>query len=493
MFTIRSMKTILFTHWETVLRNSGFHCSKIQSHTITIRWYLGWLKRRGEKATCGNARRFVAELIRERSPEDWMAERWRQALRWFFVNAPERIPVHQNKGGQAPARFGGGVQMEPKSPQTSPRLQGEADRKESRIQDRKEKPDEPHEFRVIRPSFQTAEKGEKSAKRVHETLPDSKDADANLNKARELMRVRHMSLATERSYLGWLKRFLRFCKVCGDGNPSQESLQSYLTHLAVREGVSASTQKQALNACVFFLREVMKLELGDFSSFMRGRIRRSIPVVLSREELQRLFDALPARYRLMARLQYGTGLRLSELMRLRVKDVDFARRQIVVRAGKGNKDRLVGLPEPLAGELETQLRYARTLHEEDRRRGLPGVEMPSSGLQRKFSKSAEAWEWFWLWPGQNESTDPRSGVIRRHHFHPGIYQKHIKQAARRAGLAKRVTSHTLRHCFATHLLERGTDIRSVQDLLGHRSIETTQIYLHVLSKPGMALPTPLVA
>jgi integron integrase len=483
------MKTILFTHWETVLRTSGFHHSKIQSHTITIRWYLGWLKQRQEKATCDNARSFVAELIRERSPEDWMAERWRQALRWFFVNAPLRVPVERFTGRRTSMSRTEGDTQNHQLPQEAQRRVPET---ESRPQGGKKKPDNANGFRVVRPSSQTAENGDKSAECVHETLPDWNDENARLDKARELMRVRHMSLDTERSYLGWLKRFLRFCKAIG-GNTDGEALRAYLTHLAVRERVGASTQKQALNACVFFLREVMKLELGDFSDFIRGRARRSIPVVLSREELQRLFDALPARYRLMARLQYGTGLRLSELMRLRVKDVDIARRQIVVRAGKGNKDRLVGLPEPLVGELETQLRYARSLHEEDRRRGLPGVEMPSSGLQRKFSKSAEAWEWFWLWPGQNESTDPRSRVVRRHHIHPGIYQKHIKQAATLARLAKRVTSHTLRHCFATHLLEGGTDIRSVQDLLGHRNIETTQIYLHVLSKPGMALPTPLVA
>lgn len=253
------MKAVLFPHWKAALSNSGFHDSKVRSHMITIRWYLGWLKRRGEKATCENARQFVAEMIRERSPEDWMAERWRQALRWFFVNAPERVQVNPTKGGQPLARFVADEQILPMSPQTSLRVQGKADEMESRVQERKEKPDESHEFRVVRPSFQTAENGDKSAVCVHETLPDAKDADANLNKARELIRVRHMSLATERSYLGWLKRFLRFCKVCGNGNPSQESLQSYLTHLAVRERVSASTQKQALNACVFFLREVMKL------------------------------------------------------------------------------------------------------------------------------------------------------------------------------------------------------------------------------------------
>jgi integron integrase len=490
MFTIDFMKTILFTHWENALETSGFHHSKIQSHKITIRWYLGWLKRRHENATCDNARRFVAELIQERSPEAWMAERWRQALRWFFVNAPLRVPVKRFTGRRTSMSLTEGETRNHRLPQEAERRIPEP---ESGPQGGKKKPDNDNGYGVTNSSIQVAEDCAKPTGVVDETSADWKDVNAHLDKTCALLRVRHMSLATERSYLGWLKRFLRFCKVTGIGRPDGEALRTYLTHLAVRERVGAATQKQALNACVFFLREVMQLEPGDFSDFIRGRPRRSLPVVLSREELQRLFDALPARYRLMARLQYGTGLRLSELMRLRVKDVDFARRQIVVRAGKGNKDRLVSLPEPLVGELETQLRYARSLHEEDRRRGLPGVEMPSSGLQRKFSRAAEAWEWFWLWPGQSESTDPRSRVVRHHHIHPGIYQKHIKQAATLARLAKRVTSHTLRHCFATHLLEGGTDIRSVQDLLGHRGIETTQIYLHVLSKPGMALPTPLVA
>jgi len=311
------MNAIQFSNWESALAGSGFHEGKQRSFTITIRWYLGWLKRRRELATCANARQFIAEMEACRQPEAWMVDRWKQALRWFFLSAPVRIPISP-KSRRFPARNS--------STRTSnQRVPGQS-------QDVCH-PDTPKEENN---HTNEAENGFSGAGNA-----------ILLDRSRELLRVRHMSLATERSYLGWIRRFLRFCEPGGSGDPDEELLRRFLTHLAVNEQVGCSTQKQALNACVFLLREVMQGELGDFSDFIRGRSRKSIPVVLSKEKLQRLFDALPDRYRVMARLQYGAGLRLNELMRLRVKDLDFDRGQIAIRAGKGNKDRMVGLPPAL--------------------------------------------------------------------------------------------------------------------------------------------------
>ncbi len=304
------------------------------------------------------------------------------------------------------------------------------------------------------------------------------------------LRTLHYQWRTEQTYRGWAWRFARFLGDRSVEEATEAHVRDYLTRLATLQRVSASTQKQALNALVFLLREVFGKKLGDFSDFTRARRRLNIPVVLSRDECERLFAALSGTPRLMGELMYGSGLRLMELLQLRVKDVDLSRGQLVVRAGKGNKDRVTVLPESLSGRLREHVQRLRTLHEEDRSAQLPGVWLPE-GLERKYRGAGQSWEWQWFFPSRQISTDPRTGVRRRHHVLDAALQHAIRAAAKKAGLDKRVTPHALRHSFATHLLEQGTDIRTVQELLGHTNIATTQIYLHVMRKPGLGVKSPL--
>jgi integron integrase len=271
-----------------------------------------------------------------------------------------------------------------------------------------------------------------------------------------------------------------------------EDVKAFLTELAVKGRVAKSTQKQALNAVVFLFREALGREAGDLSGFQTSRRGPRVPTVLTRKECDRLFDALEGTPRLMAELMYGSGLRLMELLRLRVKDVDLSRQQLIVRGGKGDKDRVTVLPEVLVERLRAHRDRLRALHEQDRAAGLAGVWLPES-LTRKYPKAGVSWEWFWFFPSRQTSLDPHAGVERRHHLLEGAFQLAVREAARKARLHKRVTPHTLRHSFATHLLEGGTDIRSVQDLLGHVDVATTQIYTHVMNRPGLGIRSPLDA
>ena len=436
-----NMKRIVFKNWEGHLDSSGLDAKRVLGHRITIRWYFSWCKRRGCAATSESAREFVSEITAAKQAAEWQVERWKDALRWLFANAPVKIPIALHK---------------------------------------KERNEGTHT------------NGAPKARHSRETESDGLPKEP-IERARAKLRLQGKAQATERSYLAWMRRFIEFRSQRPRAEDRQESLKCFLTDLVVRRGVSVATQKQALNACVYLLRDVYGLALGDFSDFERARGKKHLPVVLSRNEVSKLFDCISVRYRTMARLQYATGLRRSELVRLRVKDLDLERGQIQVRGGKGDKDRVVPLPACLEEEIRQQLNHARALWEADRRAGAAGVALPREGLQRKFSTQAEAWEWFWLWPAEQESVDPRSQVRRRHHIHPDVYLNQFRPAKERAGISKRVTTHVLRHCFATHLLEQGTDIRTVQDLLGHKDVSTTQVYLHVMAKPGSALPTPLAA
>ena len=269
-----------------------------------------------------------------------------------------------------------------------------------------------------------------------------------------------------------------------------EDLKEFLSHLAVKERVSGATQKQAMNAGVFLIREVFGRDPGDFGDFSRPPRHRNVPSVLSREEVRRIFDQLEGTARLMAELMYGAGLRLNELLRLRVKDVDLERLQLSVRAGKGNKDRLTMVPKSLEGRLREHRERLRELHGQDRAEGQPGVELPEA-LERKWPTAGEKFEWFWFFPSRNLLKDHRSGIRRRHHVLDDRFQEAIRTAAAKAQLDKRVTPHTLRHSFATHLLEGGTGIRDLQDLLGHADISTTEIYLHTAKQTGVGIRSPL--
>lgn len=306
----------------------------------------------------------------------------------------------------------------------------------------------------------------------------------------ERLRINHYSWRTERTYREWAWRFDRFLEGRELSKATAEDLKGFLSDLAVKGRVSISTQKQALNALVFLFREAVGKDAGDLSGFERSRRGRRLPAVLTRGECGRLFEALKGTSRLMAELMYGSGLRLTELLRLRIKDVDPEREQILVRAGKGDKDRITVLPESLVERLRAHRDRVRGLHESDRADGLAGVWLPEA-LERKYPGAGTAWEWYWLFPSRQAMRDPRSGIQRRHHVLDASFQHAIRQAARTAGLNKRVTPHTLRHSFATHLLDSGADIRTVQDLLGHVDVATTQIYTHVMKKPGLGVRSPL--
>lgn len=311
-----------------------------------------------------------------------------------------------------------------------------------------------------------------------------------LDVVRERLRVKHYSLRTEQSYLGWIRRFIRFHGRRHPRDMGVREVEAFLTHLAVQGQVSASTQNQALAALLFLYKEVLEIELPWLENVTRAKRPARVPVVLSRQEVDRLFLHLDGTHLLMARLLYGTGMRLMECLRLRVKDVDFDRGEIVVRAGKGAKDRVTILPDKLRAELSRQIAAARTFWERDRMADAPGVELPDA-IARKYPKAPTQWGWFWVFPARAPSRDPRSGVVRRHHTHEQALQRAIKCAVHDAGIPKPASTHTLRHSFATHLLETGYDIRTVQELLGHKDVSTTMIYTHVLNRGGLAVRSPL--
>jgi integron integrase len=324
-------------------------------------------------------------------------------------------------------------------------------------------------------------------------LPPAEDTPlirAVLTAVRNAIRARHYSLRTERTYVVWVRRFLLFH---GGANPRQlgaPEVTAFLSSLAVRGRVAAATQNQALAAVLFLYREVMKVELPWLTEVVRAKTARRLPTVLTTREVRDLFSRMEGQHALMARLMYGSGLRISECVALRVKDVDLERLEVMVRDGKGGKDRVTMLPSSLVGPLRAQLDEARRVHERDRRGGVPGVEVPFA-LERKYPGLGERWGWHWVFPQDHLSRDPRSGIRRRHHWYDQTLSRAISQAARRAGLAKPVSSHTLRHSFATHLMEAGYDIRTVQELLGHKDVSTTMIYTHVLNRGGRGVVSPL--
>lgn len=311
-----------------------------------------------------------------------------------------------------------------------------------------------------------------------------------LEQVRRTLRLRHYSIRTERAYVDWIKRFILFH---GKRHPSEmgaDEIRRFLSHLATDKTVAAATQNQALCSLLFLYREVLGVELPYVEGIERAKRPARVPVVLTRAEADLVLSGMNGTYRLMAGLLYGSGLRLMECVRLRVKDLDFGYRQVTVRDGKGEKDRRTVLPESLAEPLGRHLERVRLLHEEDLRAGYGRVYLPYA-LARKYQSAAAEWVWQWVFPAAKLSRDPRSGEVRRHHASEDMLQSAVKRASKAAGVEKRVSCHTLRHSFATHLLESGYDIRTVQELLGHTSVETTQIYTHVLNKGGRGVRSPL--
>jgi integron integrase len=304
------------------------------------------------------------------------------------------------------------------------------------------------------------------------------------------IRRRKYSIRTEQAYETWVCRFILFCD---NGDPRElgaERVRAFLEDLAVRGNVSASTQSQALNALAFLYQQVLGRSMDELGDFVRAKRPKRLPVVLERSEVARLLTGIEGTQHLMAALLYGTGMRLMECVRLRVQDIDFAYHQIVVRDGKGQKDRVAPLPGRLEQPLREQLEKARTLHEQDLAQGFGEVFLPDA-LARKWPYAPKEWIWQYVFPSGRLSVDPRSGKMRRHHLHENGLQKAVKAAATRAGIAKKVNYHCLRHSFATHLLESGYDIRTVQELLGHADVSTTMIYTHVLNRGGQGVRSPL--
>jgi integron integrase len=306
----------------------------------------------------------------------------------------------------------------------------------------------------------------------------------------EALRTERYAYRTEQTYLDWVRRFLIFAAPASRRELAWADAKEYLDYLTVIRRVSAATQNQALSALQFLFAKVLKRQAGGKQGLQRAQQTRRVPTVLTRDEVRQLLELMEGQGKLMAELMYGAGLRVMECVRLRVKDVDFGNGTIVVRGGKGDKDRLTPLPRKLVGALNEQLSQAKARWERDRKLGLEGVFMPEA-LSVKYVNAAKEWAWFWLFPSEGLSIDPWAQVERRHHMDANGVQKLVKRCALKAGLTKPVTPHTLRHSFATHLLESGADIRTVQELLGHSDVSTTMIYTHVLNRPGLPVVSPL--
>jgi integron integrase len=311
-----------------------------------------------------------------------------------------------------------------------------------------------------------------------------------MQQIRAAIRVRHYSIRTEHAYVFWIRRYILFHRKRHPSEMGAPEVAAFLSHLATGANVAASTQNTALNAILFLYRDVLRRPIGMVDGVVRAKTPKRLPVVLSRDEVARLLMQLDGTQWLMVALLYGSGMRLLELLRLRVKDVDFDRKSIVVRDGKGSKDRVTILPTELIDSLRHHLVSVRAQYERDLARGTADVYLPYA-LERKYPNAGRAWPWQWLFPAEAMSVDPRTGLRRRHHAHPNTLQKAITRAVRAAKIEKPASAHTLRHSFATHLLENGYDIRTVQELLGHADVKTTQIYTHVLNLGGNAVKSPL--
>jgi len=311
-----------------------------------------------------------------------------------------------------------------------------------------------------------------------------------LKSVADSIRLKHYSRATEKSYVAWVKRFILYHGKRHPGNVGAKEVTDFLSYLALQRNVSPSTQNQAFNALMYLYRHVLEAPIEGLNGAVRAKKKQKIPVVLTKDEIRAVLKALEGKYWLAACLLYGSGLRLMECMRLRVMNIDFNHRAIYIHNGKGGKDRVVTLPDPVITPLKRHLEQVKSIHEKDLADGFGEVYLPYA-LARKYPKANKEWAWQYVFPASKRSIDPRSQVIRRHHLDEKAVQRTIKMATRRVGILKQASCHTLRHSFATHLLERGADIRTVQEQLGHKDVRTTQIYTHVLNRGGNAVVSPL--
>ena len=311
-----------------------------------------------------------------------------------------------------------------------------------------------------------------------------------LQQLRQRIRVRHYSYRTEQAYVDWVRRYIRFNGMRHPRNLGAEHVAAFLSALANDRKVAASTQNQALAALLFLYKDVLKIELPWMEGIARARRPRRLPVVLTQGEARAVLAQMQGVHALVARLMYGTGMRLTECLSLRVKDLGLERREVLIREGKGDKDRITMFPGSLVEEMQAHLEAVRVVYEADRAADVPGVELPFA-FARKNRTAATSWGWHWVFPQDHLSVDPRTRIRRRHHLYDQTFQRALKRAAHKAGIAKPVSSHTLRHSFATHLMEAGYDIRTVQELLGHKDVSTTMIYTHVLNRGGRGVVSPL--
>lgn len=311
-----------------------------------------------------------------------------------------------------------------------------------------------------------------------------------LDQVRDAIRVRHYSRRTEESYINWIRKFILFHKKRHPLEMGGREINEFLTYLAVEQRVAASTQNQALCALVFLYKHVLNIELGNFGDFQWAKRPKRLPVVFSKEEAIAVLNRLSGVHWLMGMLLYGSGLRLSECLQLRILDLDFEYKQILVRNAKGEKDRVTMLPEKIIEPLKKHLEKVKRLHEKDLKEGFGTVFLPYA-LERKYKNANKELKWQYVFPARQISTDPVTGIRRRHHLYETVLQKAVKEAIRKAEINKHASCHTFRHSFATHLLIAGYDIRTVQELLGHKNVETTQIYTHVLNKGGLGVKSPV--
>jgi len=423
-----STAPVSFPRWREVLSSENLSPALTRSHEGEIFAYLKHLKATRSRASVES----VLEYLRDLDEQGRPTEAARLALRWFFQAAAQQIQSGIGK-----------IAPEPLEPVQVIRIE------------RGDRGGPPWEQRMV-----------------------------------AVLRTRQLQWRTEEAYRSWARRFALWLGEKPVEEASGDDIRRYLEHLAVEGKVSASTQRQAMNGLVFLVREALGRDPGDFSGYRPGHSGKRIPVVLSQRECQVLFAQLSGVSRLMAQLMYGAGLRLMELLRLRIQDVQFEQGIVIVRQGKGGKDRVSVLPESLRIPLLEHRESLRLLFEEDRRADLPGVWLPSA-VENKIPTAGTQWAWQWFFPSRQLALDPRTGVRRRHHIQDATLQNAIRKAARAANLSQRVTPHTLRHSFATHLLANGADIRTVQELLGHADVTTTMIYTHVLNRPGLAVRSPL--
>ena len=313
-----------------------------------------------------------------------------------------------------------------------------------------------------------------------------------LDEVRDVMRLNHYSIHTERAYSEWIKRFIQFHNMRSrdDLDGGEQKIEAFLTYLAVNLKVAPATQNLAMNALIFLYRQVIRDPLDEKIDAVRARKKVNVPTVMTREETAGVISLMQGTAQLVVKLMYGSGLRISETIRLRVKDIDYEMKAITVRSGKGDKDRTTTFPSSIKSVLQNHLIKVRQTWQGDMERGFGVVWLPNA-LERKYRNAAKEWGWQYIFPSRNIATDPRGGMTRRHHIDPSVINKAIKAASGKIGLTKKISAHTFRHSFATHLLQRGTDIRTIQALLGHKDVSTTMIYTHILNQGGQGVVSPL--